>query len=85
MLIGRWIMDFGFGAQWTASDLHEKYTNHVILWCLMMELEGEVDLVRLRGFCGYGVNMVSLRRSRGCVLKNASAMIVEREALRKGI
>ena len=34
-----------------------KYKNNVILCCLLMGPEGEVDLVRLRGFCGYGMNM----------------------------
>ena len=61
-----WLMDngdSGLGAPWTASDLHDKYKNHVILCCLLMGPEGEVELVRLRGFCGYGMSMVSWRRS----------------------
>ena len=43
--------------------------------------------MRLLGFFGYGVNMVSLRKFPmvGRVLMNASAMIAEREALRMGI
>ena len=49
--------------EWTASDLHDKIqkSRHIVL-----SFDGarrEVDLVRLRGFCGYGMNMVSLRRS----------------------
>ena len=70
-----------------APDLHDKIQKHVILCCLLMGPEGEVDLVRLRGFCGYGMNTVPFEKVSygGCVLKNASAMIAEREALRKGI
>ena len=43
--------------------------------------------VRLRGFCGYGMNTASFEKVScgGCVLKNASATTAEREALRKGI
>ena len=43
--------------------------------------------VRLLGFYGYGMNTVPLRKSPtvGRVLRNASAMIAEREALRMGI
>ena len=40
-----------------------KCNNHVILCCPSMGPEGRVDLVRLRGFCGYGMNTVFLRRS----------------------
>ena len=52
-----------------------------------MGLEGKADLVLLLGFYGYGMNTVLLRESRsgGRVLRNASAMIAEREALRMGI
>ena len=61
-----WLMDNGDsgpGAQWMAPDLHDKIqkSRHIVL-----SFDGarrEVDLVRLRGFCGYGMNMVSLRRS----------------------
>ena len=65
-----------------------KCKNHVILRCLLMEPEGGVGLVRLLGFHGYGMNMVSLRKSvsyGGRGLMNASAMIAERETLRMGI
>ena len=43
--------------------------------------------MRLRGFCGYGMNTVFFEKVSygGRVLRNASAMIAEREALRKGI
>ena len=61
-----WLMDngdSGHGAQWTASDLHDKYKNNIILCCFLMGPEREVDLVRLRGFCGYGMSMIFLRRS----------------------
>ena len=62
-----WLMDNGDsgpGAQWMAPDLHDKIQkSRHILCCLLMGPEGKVDLVRLRGFCGYGMNMVSLRRS----------------------
>ena len=56
--------DSGPGAQWTASDLHDKIqkSRHIVL-SFDGARRGRVDLVRLRGFCGYGMNMVSLRRS----------------------
>ena len=43
--------------------------------------------MRLLGFYGYWMNTVPLRKSLigGRVLRNASAMIAEREALRMGI
>ena len=43
--------------------------------------------MRLRGYCGYGMNTALLRKSPivDAVLRNASAMIAEREALRMGI
>ena len=50
--------------------------------------EGRADWVRLLGYCGYGMNTVLLRKSvsyGGGVLRNASAMTAEREALRLGI
>ena len=79
-----WLMDNGDsgpGAQWMASHLHDKIqkSRHIVL--SLDEAEGEVDLVR------HGMSVVSLRRVSygGCVLINASAMIAEREALRKGI
>ena len=37
-----------------------KCKNHVILCCLSMGSEGRVDLVRLLGFYGYGMNTVPL-------------------------
>ena len=78
--------DSGPGAQWMAPDLHDKMKNHVILCCLSMGPEGRVGLVRLLGFYGYGMNTVPLRKSYGGrVLRNASAMIADREALRMGI
>ena len=40
-----------------------QHTTHNILCCVLMGPEGRVDLVRLRGFCGYGMNTVFLRRS----------------------
>ena len=39
-----------------------------------MEPEGRVDLVRLRGFCFYGMNTVCIFEKvsyGGCVLRNA--------------
>ena len=64
-----------------------KCKNHVMLCCLSMGPEGGADLVRLLGYCGYGMNMVLLRKSLygGRVLRNASAMTAERKALRVGI
>ena len=49
--------------------------------------EGRADLVRLLGYCGYGMNTVSFEKvsHRGRVLRNASAMTAEREALRLGV
>ena len=50
--------------------------------------EGRADLVRLLGYCGYGMNTVLLRKKvsyGGRVLRNASAMTAEREALKLGI
>ena len=43
--------------------------------------------MRLLGYCGYGMNSVSFEKVSygGRVLRNASAMIAEREALRLGI
>ena len=44
--------------------------------------------MRLLGYCGYGMNTDLLRKSHshgGRVLRNASAMTAEREALRMGI
>ena len=55
--------DSGPGAQWTASDLHDKIqkSRHIVL-----SFDGarrRSDLVRLRGFCGYGMNTDLLRKS----------------------
>ena len=47
----------------TDNDLHDKMQKHVILCCLSMGPEGRVVLVRLLGFCGDGMNAVSLRKS----------------------
>ena len=61
-----WLMDNGDsgpGAQWMAPDLHDKMQNHVIICCLSMGPEGRVGLVRLLGYCGYGMNTVFLRKS----------------------
>ena len=58
-----WLMDTGDSgtrAQWMAPDLHDKIQSHVMLCCLLNGSEGEVDLVRLHGFCGYGMNMVDV-------------------------
>ena len=46
-----------------------------------------VDLVRLLGYCGYGMNTVLFEQVYygGRVLRNAAAMTAEREALRLGI
>ena len=85
-----WLMDNGDsgpGAQWEAPDLHDKMqkSRHIMLsfggarresglgaaaWILWLRDEyGSSEKV------SYG----------GCVLRNASAMIAEREALRKGV
>ena len=42
--------------------------------------------MRLRGFCGCGMNTVFFEKVScgGCVLRNASALIAERGVLRKG-
>ena len=79
--------DSGPGAQWMAPDLHDKIqkSRHVAL-----SFDGA------RRECGLGAAawILWLRNEYGifekvsyggCVLKNASAMIAEREALRKGI
>ena len=72
----------------TAPDLHDKMqrSRHILLsfdgarrekrtWC------GCLD------YCGYGMNTVSFEKVSygGRVLRNASAMTAEREALRMGI
>ena len=46
-----------------APDLHDEIqkSRHIVL--SFMGPEGKADLVRLRGFCGYGMNMVSFRWS----------------------
>ena len=72
-----WLMDNGDsgpGAQWTASELHDKIQKkEKWIWCVawILWLRNE-----------YGIFEVSYG---GCVLKNVSAMTAEREALRKGI
>ena len=43
------------------STIFDK--NLVILCCLSMGPEGGADLVRLLGYCGYGMNSVLLRKS----------------------
>ena len=53
-----WLMDNGDsapGAQWMAPDLHDKMrkSRHIVL----------SDLVRLLGYCGYGMNTDLLRKS----------------------
>ena len=62
-----WLMDNGDTgpeAQWIAPDLHDKMAkSHVILCCLSMGPEPRADLVRLLGYCGYGMNTVPLRKS----------------------
>ena len=85
-----WLMDNGDsgpGAQWMAPDLHDKIqkSRHIVL---------SFDGARRRsGLCA-ALFILWLRNEYGtfekvsyvrCVLKNASAMIAEREALRKGI
>ena len=64
-----------------------KCKNHVILCCLSIWPEGGAGLVRLLGFNGYEMNMVPFQKVScgGRVLRNASAMIAECEALRMGI
>ena len=75
-----WLMDNGDsgpGAQWMASDLHDKIqkSRHIVL--------SSDGARRGSGRNEYGIfEKVSYG---GCVLKNASAMIAERETLRKGI
>ena len=54
--------DSGLGAQWMAPDVHDKCKSHVILCCLSMVPEERVGLVRLLGFCGYGMNTVLVRK-----------------------
>ena len=85
-----WLMDngeSGLGAQWTASDLHDKIqkSRHIVL---------SFDGARRGSGLGAAAWILCLRNEYGifekvsyggCVLKNASAMIAEREALRKGI
>ena len=55
--------------------------------CLSMRPEGGADWVRLLGYCGYGMNTDLFEKVShgGRVLRNASAMTAEREALRMGI
>ena len=72
--------DSGLGAQWTAFDLHDKIQKSRQIVLSVDGPDGEVDLVRLRGFCGYGMNMVSLRRSPMLVackkcLSNSSELV----------
>ena len=85
-----WLMDNGDsgpGAQWMAPDLHDKIqkSRHVVL---------SFDGARRGGGLGAAAWILWLRNEYGifekvsyggCVLKNASAMIAEREARRKGI
>ena len=85
-----WLMDNGDsgpGAQWTASDLHDKIqkSRHIVL---------SFDGARRGSGLGAAAWILWLRNEYGifekvsyggCVLKNASAMIAEREAQRKGI
>ena len=85
-----WLMDNGDsgpGAQWMASDLHDKIqkSRHIVL---------SFDGARRKSGLGAAAWILWLRNEYGifekvsyggCVLKNASAMIAEREALRKGI
>ena len=79
--------DSGPGAQWTASDLHDKLqkSRHIVL---------SFDGVRRGSGLGAAARILWLRNEYGifekvsyggCVLNNASAMTAEREALRKGI
>ena len=85
-----WLMDNGDsgpGAQWMAPDLHEKIqkSRHIVL---------SSDGARRGSGLGAAAWILWLRNEYGifekvshggCVLRNASAMIAEREALRKGI
>ena len=41
----------------------KKCTKHVLLFCLSMELEGEMVWVLLLGYCGYAMDMAPLRKS----------------------
>ena len=64
-------------------DLHDKLQNHIILCCLPMEPEGRAAAWILWLRDEYGTfEKVSYG---GRVLRNASAMTAEREALRMGI
>ena len=61
-----WLMDNGDsgpGAQWEAPDLHDKMqrSRHILL--SFDGPEGRADLVRLLGYCGYGMNTDLLRKS----------------------
>ena len=61
-----WLMangDSGPGAQWEAPDLHDKMqrSRHILL--SLDEARRASDLVRLLGYCGYGMNTDLLRKS----------------------
>ena len=62
-----WLMDNGDsgpGAQWMAPDLHDKKqkSRHIVLSFDGARRESGLG-AGLRGFCGYGMNTVFLRRS----------------------
>ena len=85
-----WLMDNGDsgpGARWMAPDLHDKMKNsrHIVL---------SFDGTRRESWLGAGAWILCLRDECGTfenvsygghVLRNASAMIAEREALSMGI
>ena len=48
---------------WSLISIHDKCKTHVIMCCLLMGPEGGADLVRLLGYCGYGMNTALLRKS----------------------
>ena len=61
-----WLMDNGDsgpGAQWMAPDLHDKIQKSRHIVPSFDGPEGRADLVRLLGYCGYGMNTVLLRKS----------------------
>ena len=61
-----WLMDTGDsgpGAQWMAPDLHDKMQKSRLFVLSFDGARSGADLVRLLGYCGYGMNMVLLRKS----------------------
>ena len=71
--------DSGPGAQWMAPDLHDNA--RITSYCVVFRWDQKGE----RTWCGCLDSMVTGRSLLWWVLRNASAMIAEREALRKGI